>query len=274
MESKLKYILSYIVPFLTLCSTIWLYSFWYTFDINIFTYLEVSDILLSTIHPIISSLVLLAIYQLIGSSDFFNNYFEINYVSKLKTALIRIFIIFLIALALYFLYFGTDNKLFFYISLPLLSTILIKSKMYFVSDELLSKVRPFGITPLILNSSIISIILIFSYAKIFALNSIKNQKTISIQKSENKFENFKIIGETNKYLFTKDVENNTIIFEKEKLPYIKILSQNSVKNEIIDCRKKTEYLNQVVKANNKKTDSLQIIIDSLSKTRNLKDSLK
>jgi hypothetical protein len=66
LETKYKLLITGLVPYLTICGGLWNWAYWSTFDINIFVFVDVTDVIKSFVLPLLSSAVFFIAGQVIG----------------------------------------------------------------------------------------------------------------------------------------------------------------------------------------------------------------
>ncbi|MES2131102.1 MAG: hypothetical protein V4506_02065 [Bacteroidota bacterium] len=72
MQEKFKTIFGYIVPYAFLCAGLYQISFWSTFNINIFSFLDISDIIKSFIYPFFYSCSIFLVINFVQIEDYFD----------------------------------------------------------------------------------------------------------------------------------------------------------------------------------------------------------
>lgn len=68
MENSREKLLYLLFPFALLISTVYYYSYWGTFKINVFLFLEIQDIIMGAAYPLIGSACLVILYVLLNSA--------------------------------------------------------------------------------------------------------------------------------------------------------------------------------------------------------------
>jgi hypothetical protein len=66
LDNRYKVLVTGFIPYLTVCGGLWNWAYWSTFDINIFVFIDVTDIVKSFIIPLLSSAIFFIVGQVLA----------------------------------------------------------------------------------------------------------------------------------------------------------------------------------------------------------------
>lgn len=230
MDSRYKIFITGLIPFLTICGGLWNWGYWSTFDINIFVFIDVIDIIKSFIIPLLSS----AIYFIVGqilSWFFFRDRLPYGGGAHTKTGT----------------FLRKYSKLIVFIWLTLVVALLAFSYSPYRWTQAVWMLMPVLVIPImetglmqdmfpdnnnrivVLSMIVIIPLLSFAQGKIQAEQIFRNEKFKTIDKetirqvSQSDSLTYKFLGVGGDYIFgiTKD-NKSTILIQKEELKNIVI----------------------------------------------------
>lgn len=222
LEDKIKSYITIGLAFLTICSGTWQLAYWTTFNINIYAYLDISDILLSSIYPLITSFSVFIIFNLRDMKTFSNMPLFGGEIPDDEPRRKRIYrLIWQYGAIVTLVTLWTFSARTFYDLLPILGFIAISSSL-FSNLTFREKIKSFSISTALINTIIVIFLFTIAQAKSKSYKAIYENKKVDLIMEKDSLIGNRLLGETNKYIFTAKSDSVYIIVEKAKCQYIKI----------------------------------------------------
>ncbi len=233
---NIKDISIFAIPYFFLCGGLYHLTYWSTFNINGLSFISISNIIKSSIYPIVVTLVFVVIGIILGESIFrFDKYSppdegrETKIGKKLNSNIaITIFLVLWIS-ALIFLYlFGTSERwilwAFIFSSVPIFALDRIR---LWKNDFENHNLRMWTIRILIWFPTFSFAVGKYNCELVYRNIDYKFTTTHNIEifpRTNAKSDTIKLIGYTEKYIFFTDLENTkTYMIKPEKLEFIELL---------------------------------------------------
>jgi hypothetical protein len=243
----LQKFITFIAPYSLVVSLLYLFGYWGTFNVNVLEYIALADVIKNALYPLIYSSIFIIIGLTIGS-------LVTVPLTKLMPAgggadlpeakyfrlLFRFMMLFILALALYTIFFEVGNARWFKVAVLVnIPVIVMIGNAEFATDYISNK----KLRILIVNILSVSLLFSFGWGAVNAERAKSSERTVTINGEQT---NEKYVGWAGNFLFLWDNSKHTLVV-KSKSTIKSMEFSMPVKSAIIDFPSTKEKPNKSLK---------------------------